>query len=133
MKISKTENQGISGQVLWHEGNQMPAPNAVTDTADGQPVQRLVYIFERTKTSDATPSKGPIYDEINTNLVKVVPTDHLGRFKVVLPPGEYSLFTKEDNGFFANQVDSDNNINLINVKSKQFTPITIDINYKASY
>ncbi len=133
MKISKTDNQGINGRVVWHEGNQMPSPDASATNSQGQPVERLIYIFQRTTTKDVAPDSGPIYENINSELVKVIPTDHQGRFRVVLPPGKYSLFTKEDNGFFANKMDGQNNINPVDVNPKKFTEVTIDINYKASY
>lgn len=126
----QVDHQGITGKILWFEGNMMPGPGK-KDTG-GKPVQREIYIYQRTnmKTATATDS---FYKNIPSQLVKKVQSDALGHFSVQLPAGRYSLFTKEERGLFANRFDAEGNINPVEVKEGEFTPVTIEINYKATY
>jgi hypothetical protein len=136
VNITDTSPQGIEGNVVWLEGNLMPGPDqgeAYQQRRQGEPVERLVYIFEPAHREDASVQNGPLYEEVNANLMKVVPTDAKGHFRVILPPGTYSVFTKEDDGFFASRFDERGRINPVEVKKGQFTTITIEVNYKAAY
>ena len=93
----KKVTQGINGKVLWKAGNLMPGPGV--KPSKGSPVVREIYIYELTysKQTEAA-EEGGFYRKINSKLVKKVKSDKKGLFSVLLPPGYYSLFTKEEKG-----------------------------------
>ena len=128
--------QGLAGQVLWLEGNFMPTigdePDVNRKKFKGQPVQRTIHIYELTTMEEAS-ADGPFFHHIETNLVEKVETNEEGKFVVSLPPGQYSVFVKEEDGLFANFFDGEGNINPVTIKEGEITPITIEVNYKATY
>ncbi|AKD02652.1 carboxypeptidase-like regulatory domain-containing protein [Pontibacter korlensis] len=123
--------QGISGQVLWISGNQMPSPDA--PPSKGRGVQRTLYVYEFTNASQAKTTDGVFHTNIQTNLVTQVVTDANGNFAVSLEPGTYSLFSKEEKGLFASLYDGEMNINPVEVQKGQVTAVEFLINYQASY
>jgi hypothetical protein len=129
---------GISGSVLWLEGNLMPGftlPGRPADAA-GRPVRRKIYIYELVARQQAAPSPttgGSLYGSIGGRLVKKVNTGAGGRFRVSLPPGRYSLFTAEQDGFFCNIRDAEDHLCPVEVNTGQFTEVRIEINYRAYY
>ena len=129
MKDDDTK-QGISGSVKWFEGNMMPGPGRSAPT--GSIVKRTILICELTNASELE-GEGPLFEDISSTIVKEIETDENGEFTVQLPAGKYSVFTKEDNGYFANSYDGENNVGVVTVEKNQITKVNIDINYKASY
>lgn len=134
-KTSKKEGQGIQGQVFWLEGNQMPQ---ITD--DGKAasrlgkvgLQRTVRIHELTHINQARLGDG-LFGDIETALVAEIETDESGNFSVSLPPGKYSIFTVEEDGYFANIFDLDSYINPFEVREGEWTQANILVNYQAAY
>ena len=122
--------QGVSGTVLWFEGNLMPGPG--TPAPKGKPIQRTILICELTNVSEVS-GDGPLYTSIKANIIKEVSSDKNGKFQVKLPAGKYSLFVKEDSQYFANSFDAKNNVGVLTVEKDQLTEVKIDVNYKASY
>ena len=122
--------QGVKGQVLWFEGNLMPGPGQ--PEPKGKPVERTVAIYELTNMSDLT-GDIPLYQSIGTKKVAEVTSDKDGNFSVTLEPGEYSVFTNEEGGYFANSFDGKNNVAAITVTADQVTALTIKVNYAATY
>lgn len=135
---SEQVTQGIAGQVLWIEGNQMPSiinekkPENTPDRPAPKGIKREVHIYELTNLGQAS-SNGPFFSDIQTKLVEKTETDEDGNFAVSLPVGNYSVFVKEDEGLFANQMDGQGNINPAEVTQDQITPLTLEVNYKAAY
>ncbi|ELR68935.1 hypothetical protein C900_05628 [Fulvivirga imtechensis AK7] len=129
MQAQKIE-QGITGTVRWYEGNMMPGPD--TKTNEGQAVEREIHIYELV-TMQAAHREGELYKDVPSKLVTTIMTDRSGNFSVSLPPGRYSLFTKEEDGLFANTFDGEGNINPVTVKEGKVTEVKININYKAYY
>ncbi len=127
--------QGIQGQVLWLEGNQMPS--IVEDTAAvresaGKPVSRTVYIYALTHRDQTTMEQG-FYMDIDSPLITKVSTSEDGFFQVFLPPGRYSLFVKEPQGLYANLYDGEGNIHPVTVMHDSVSQLTFTIDYKAVY
>lgn len=122
--------QGIKGKVVWLSGNQMPGPDRPQSRPTG--IKREIYIYEPTTLQQVT-QQGNFYSEIKTALVKKVVSKKDGSFKVRLPLGEYSVFVKEEGGFFANLFDDKGRINIVEVNRGQFTEMTIRVDYKAAY
>jgi len=131
----KNLHSGIEGKVVWVEGNMMPTidPNGKT-SAHNSPnaIQREIIICKALKLEDLEGNM-PLFSEIKTGEVLRVQTDKDGTFKVNLPEGKYSIFTKETKGYFANLMDGDGTIAPVEVQKDTFTNLTIEINYMASY
>ena len=121
-------DQGISGQVTFVSGNQMPPADASTEKG----VERTIIIHEATKLSQVT-GRPPLFDHISTSLITTTKTNADGQFQQPLPPGKYSIFVKEGEQFYANQFNTDNFIQIIVVKPNTWETIEISINYSASY
>lgn len=135
---SEDVTQGIAGQVLWIEGNQMPIvideenPQAARQRPEPKGVEREIHIYELTTMGDAK-GNGVFFSNIQTKLVEKVKTDEEGKFAVALPTGKYSVFVKEEEGLFANNMDGQGHINPVEVNTDSITPITLEVNYKAAY
>ena len=122
------QGQGVSGQVLWVEGNQMPPQNESKLTG----VKKTLYVYELTNLSQVE-GQPPLFDMVKTQLLITIKTDSRGRFKQQLEPGSYSIFVKEKTKFFANQFNTQGLIQSFEIKSGQWHTLTIKINYAASY
>jgi hypothetical protein len=127
------KKQGIEGDVQILKGDQMPSPDLPL-TGRGRPYACKLAIFEPTKT-EATElqEQGPFYKKINTKLVAVVTTDSLGRFKVKLAPGLYSVFIQEGNLYYATIQDGDGTIGPAKVEKHQFTKLHLKMDAGATY
>lgn len=132
-KPKKVANQGISGVVLWKSGNLMPSPDVTATTSKGSPIERDVYIYQLTNQSQTDATKMPFFSKITTKLIVKIKTSKDGKFKIKLPVGYYSLFTKEKDGLYANQFDDSMNIFTVRVSRRQWTDITFLIDYQATY
>lgn len=128
--VALSQKQGLYGQVFWVSGNQMPGPEVVLSANQG--TCREILIYELTTFADAT-QVGPFFRDIKTRLVATVKSKADGTFKIKLPPGSYSVFTRERNGFYANLFDQDNNINPVVIKPNNFAWKTITIDYEVAY
>lgn len=135
-KTMKNSEQGIKGQVTWVEGNQMPMISeegqSTTERKTGRPIQRTIVIYPLTKISDAK-MENSLFTAVNGKPVTEVESDEEGNFEVALAPGQYSVFTQEDSGLFANSFDLNGNIQPIQVEKGTWSKLNILINYKAAY
>ena len=124
------KKQGIKGTVLRVRGDQMPSPD-ITPSAP-QPIQTTLYIFERTNLQQVDrQNSSTFYTAIHTKFIKEIRTDTKGRFKIRLDPGEYSVFTKKGDLYYANTFDQNNTIAPVKVVAARFTEIIIKIDYDA--
>ena len=129
--------QGISGKVIWLEGNLMPKVEEESDTTtssltQGKPVERYVAIYKLTHRDETVVEDG-FYKEVKTRLVKKISSDQEGNFATQLDTGRYSLFVEEPQGLFANRFDGDGYINPVEVKKDKVTEVTLKIDYAAAY
>jgi len=125
------QKQGIKGKVEWVSGNQMPGPGKKETQAPG--IKREIYIYEATALKQVTQKDGVFFSNITTKFIAKTHSKDDGSFCVKLPPGEYSVFIKETRGLFANRFDVNSRIQCIAVKQGEFLPLTIQVNYEASY
>ena len=125
-----SQKQGLRGQVFWVSGNQMPGPEALLSPNQG--ATREILIYELTSFKDVT-QVGPFFRDVKTRMVAIIQSKPDGTFKIKLPAGTYSVFTKEKNGLYANLFDEKNNINPVRVKDGQYAWRTITIDYDAAY
>lgn len=108
----------------------MPGPGM--KTTDKKGVARELHVYEPVNFKQANQVNG-FYRDINTKLIAKTQSQPDGSFTIKLPPGTYSVFTKEPEGLFANTFDQNGVINAITVEKGKFTKTDITINYKAAY
>lgn len=121
----QTLRQGIQGQVFL-------VANTLADSTAAHPnpnagIKREVVVHQLTTLWEAKHENG-IFKSVPSQLVLSVMTEDDGSFKVKLPPGEYSVFVRERDGLYANLFDQ-NRINPVVVKPKQYSWVTITIEY----
>jgi len=125
-----SQKQGVEGQVFWVSGNQMPGPDVVLSPNQG--AVREVLVYELTNISDAT-QVGPFFRDIKAKLIATSQSKPDGTYRIKLPVGSYSVFTREKNGLYANLFDGKGYINPVVIKAGQYTWRTITIDYEAAY
>lgn len=124
--------QGIRGTVVFKSGNQMPGVGRTPPA--GKPVRREIFVYEPTKMAQMKTRADGFYEDVQTKLVQKGRSDSKGRFRISLPPGQYSVLVKEpDKGLFANVFDGDMHAFPVEVKPGRFTTVSLEINYAAAY
>jgi len=129
--LSQGIAQGISGLVLWYEGDLMPGIDK--EPVEGKPIQREIYIYKATTMEQAEAHEGTFYSNISTELVLTTSSDEDGKFIVALDPGTYSVFVKESQGLFANRFDQGGIINPVTISQNELVSLSIRVDYKAAY
>jgi hypothetical protein len=129
---SQGKKTGLEGYIFRISGNRMPSPDAKLSPPKG--VKTVLYIYELTSLSQVSKEgESAFYSNIHTRLVQTVTSDDNGYFLVSLPPGEYSLFTKKDALYYANNFDGSNHIAPVRVHTGKITQVNINIDYDAVY
>jgi hypothetical protein len=137
-KSMKTEAQGVSGKVTWLEGNQMPTIKSEDQKSNssgrikGKPIVRVIKVYPLVNMADARLEDG-LFQSIAGDPIAEVSSDGNGDYSLFLPPGNYSLFTVEENGLFANSFDGNGNIEPLIVKKGEWVRRDLVINYKAYF
>ncbi len=132
--VMKNGDQGVNGQIYWLEGNQMPVISEEGDEVRRQKekVQRTLIICPLVNLGDATMENG-LFKSLAAEPIKEIESDKDGAFSIQLEPGAYSIFTKEEDGLFANRFDTDGNIQPVYIKNGEWVELEILIDYKAAY
>jgi hypothetical protein len=130
LQYTHAPKEGISGQVLWLRDDQMSGPSKTIAPPLG--VVREILIYNATFLKDAK-QDDQFFSEINTELVTQTWSKDDGTFKVKLPPGEYSVFTRESRGLYAGMIDKNGCINCVVVKPKKYSWVAITIDYDTPY
>lgn len=132
----KEKTQGIHGQLFWVEGNLMPQASeagiGATEETLRRGVQRTLKIHTLTHIDELTIGDYLI-GTIQTPEIASIQTETDGSYRIELPIGKYSLFTVEKEGYFANIFNTENHINPVEVKAREWSKFDIIINYKAVY
>jgi hypothetical protein len=129
--FSQGVSQGVSGTVLWYEGDLMPGMDK--KPVEGLPIQREIHIYELTNLNQAKIREDYFYYELETRLVQKVTSNEEGKFIVALDPGTYSLFVKEPKGLFANKFDQNGHLNPITIQPNELITLRIRVDYQAAY
>lgn len=95
-------------------------------------VTREISIYRATYLKDAQ-QDDQFFSELTTELVTKLWSKEDGTFKVKLPPGEYSVFTRESKGLYAGVIDKNGCINCVIVKPKKYSWVAITIDYDVPY
>ena len=123
--------QGACGTVRWLAGNQMPSPDHAAPA--GQPVVREVVFYPLTNAAQVTPV-ARFYHALPAQPIRTVTSDAEGNFCAELPPGRYSVLTREPGkGLFANQFDGQMNISPVTVEAGRVTRLALVVDYAAAY
>ncbi len=135
-KPLKPDGQGITGQVTWLEGNQMPMIVADGKSPDPKAkpkgIKRTIRIYPLANVSDAK-MEDSFFISLASTPITEIETDENGKYNITLDPGRYSVLTVEEGGMFASIFDGDGNIQPVTVKEGQWTLLDILVNYKAAY
>ena len=128
----QSKKTGLEGYIFRISGNRMPSPDVKLSPPKG--VKAVLYIYELTSFNQVTRvGESAFYSNVKTKLVQTVTSDDSGYFFVALPPGEYSLFTKKDALFYANNFDGDNHIAPVKLQPHKVTQVNVNIDYDATY
>ena len=130
VQFTKGPKEGIKGQVFWISGNQMPGPGKTIPPQSGVIRELLIY---KAATMKDVEQRDQFFHEIKTELVAKTWSKADGSFKIKLPAGEYSVFTQETKGLFANLIDNNGCISCVVVKPKKYSWVAITIDYEAAY
>lgn len=122
-------SEGITGYVRILKGNQMPMHGKAQAAGSGR--QSEVYIFSAVPVGNAA-GTSPLFSKINARLVATAKTDSAGHYTVHVPPGRYSLFVKEEKGFFSNEID-DGYFTPVNVQANQLTVKNINVTLQSTF
>lgn len=120
------QQQGIEGTARRISGNQMPSPNYHPGLPPG--VHASICIFRLTNQTQVTGTgKTGLYRSVQTPLIRQAETDDSGRFRILLPPGTYSVFTKKGSLFYATRRDEKNNIAPVEVLPGKITRVDCSV------
>jgi len=128
------QSQGIEGTARRPAGNHMPSPRYHPAPPAG--VRTTICIFTLTNDSQTKKAGRPgLYTSVETHLVRQIDTDDSGRFRIELPPGTYSVFTKKGRLFYATRRDEKNNIAPVEVLPGKMTRVecSVESDHKAVY
>lgn len=120
LNASKTTiSTGVFGTVSSMEGNCMPVVLPGSNTCTHCPVKRTILIYAYTRNSQASPVAGKpgFYQQVSTALIRELETDPQGFFQAELPPGQYSLFIRENGLLHASTSDMNGGLNPVNITS----------------
>jgi hypothetical protein len=120
------QQQGIEGTARRISGNQMPSPKYRPGPPPG--IRSTICVFRLTNLSQVTGAgKTGLYRSVQTPLVRQTDTDDSGHFRILLPPGTYSVFTKKGSLFYATRRDEKNNIAPVEVLPGKMTRVDCSV------
>ena len=134
-QIPVKKHQGIKGKVTWLEGNQMPKISEAPiekEMNKGKPIVRTIQVFPLMNLADTKMENG-LFKSLSSKPITETTSNEKGEFQIKLAPGQYSVFTVEEEGLFANIFDQNGNIQPVTVKKKRWSKLDIIINYKAVF
>lgn len=121
------QDQGIEGVARRIAGNHMPSPHYHPGLPAG--VRATICVFRLTGEGQVIPAGATagLYRAVQTPLVRQADTDDSGRFRILLPPGTYSVFTKKGALFYATRRDEKNHIAPVEVLPGKMTRVDVSV------
>jgi hypothetical protein len=118
--------QGIEGTARRPSGNHMPSPKVHPALPAG--TKTIICVFSLTNASEAKKADDAgRFSAVHTRLIRQIDTDDSGRFRIELPPGTYSVFTRKGNVFYATRRDEKNNIAPVEVIPGKMTRVECSV------
>jgi hypothetical protein len=123
---SSCQQQGLEGVARRVTGNRMPSPKYHPGPSAG--THATICVFALTNQNQVTNAGAAgLYSAVHTNLIRQADTDDSGRFRILLPPGTYSVFTKKGQLFYATRRDEKNNIAPVEVLPGKITRVDCSV------
>jgi hypothetical protein len=126
VRVPDFQQQGIEGIARKISGNRMPSPKFHPGPPAG--IRATICVFTLTSQDQVTNSGAAgSYSAVRTMLVNQTDTDDSGHFRILLPPGTYSVFTKKGHLFYATRRDDKNNIAPVEVLPGKMTRVECSV------
>ncbi|HVS96334.1 MAG TPA: carboxypeptidase-like regulatory domain-containing protein [Puia sp.] len=126
LQMNGQVQQGIEGVARRPSGNRMPSPRVHRGLPAG--VRATICVFRLTGQDQVTETgRAGLYSAVRTILVRQADTDDSGRFRILLPPGTYSVFTKKGPLFYATRRDEKNHIAPVTVLPGKMTRVDCSV------
>ena len=118
----------LRGEVRELLGDRMPSPDAPLNDS-GMPMQTELAI---TSAVDAAAVQIPFFTQLPAKPVKQLRTNAQGQFRVRLRPGNYSVFVKLKEGWYANLIQ-DGLIHPVYLRADSSSYISIKVTARATF
>ena len=131
---SVTINQGLWGNVWYWSGYFGPFS---WGTIKG--VSKTLYFYELTPVDSADVDNGDFYKKIHSTLVDSVKSQINGFYQIDLPPGNYSIFTRDNDLYYANRInlldslDSTEYIQPVIIYPDSLEYLVVSLTYDATF
>jgi hypothetical protein len=119
------QSQGISGFVFSLNGNQMPINQPDESRSNSQPVSTKVWIFAGKIIGTGSPRWPLEKAQQHPGLIGWTVSDSSGRFKVGLPPGEYTVLAEYGSDLYLNKFLGDGSFASVQVTANQVTEVKL--------
>jgi len=124
--VPALQQQGIEGIARRVTGNRMPSPKYHPGPPAG--THATICVFALTNQNQVTNAGAAgLYSAVHTPLILQADTDDSGHFRILLPPGTYSVFTKKGHLFYATRRDEKNNIAPVEVLPGRITRVDCSV------
>lgn len=120
----------LQGHIYYVSGNQMPGPGKTPGKSRG--VKRDIFIYQPT-TSTGVTGQMPLFSKISTRLVARTQSNASGYYQVKLPAGKYSVFIREEGGYFAAEADGEGHLNPVTISAGKAITKDFNITLNAAY
>lgn len=108
----------------------MPSPGKAI--SKGRGAARDIFIYEPTQINQTTGSS-PAFSAIKTRLIARTKSDSTGHYSASLPAGNYSVFVKEGEYFFAAESDGNGILNPVTISNNTITQKNITVTLNAVF
>ncbi|HXD78438.1 MAG TPA: carboxypeptidase-like regulatory domain-containing protein [Puia sp.] len=135
--VFRLQTSGLQGRLYLVGGNRMPSPprhakapgdDTVRHPPKGPGIKGTICVFELTNDRQVTrQGTSPYCEAVHTKLIRQADTDDKGNFRIPLPPGTYSVFTRKGKLFYATRRDEQNNIAPVKVLPGKMTRLDISV------
>ena len=117
--------QGIQGHVALQKETSMPLRDKPKQL--GRPFATIVYVYEASNTTQLIGQQGNWAKGLQAKLIKQVRTDKLGKFKLGLAPGTYTLVVGYQEGIYVPYFSGSTGVAFVQVVKHQYQEIDLTI------
>ena len=117
--------QGILGHVSMEAAATMPLKGMSKQKV--QPFSTMVYVYEVANVDQLIAQEGNYAKGIQAKIVKQVRSDKLGKFKLRLAPGKYTIILGFQEGIYIPFFSGNTGVAIVEVSRHQFQEIDLRI------